>query len=178
MTPARATVYIGGAVVLAAWLASAASTRFAPDEPQPAPRVVATSGTERLAADVQAQSARLRERMAAAPVPQQPRRNPFEFGERELPRARPAALRAPVLPAPDPVPVPAREPELALAGIAEQQSATGIVRTAVIVGAGDEIFMVTEGQSLIGRYTVTAVGPDVVELKDSTTGSTRRLALR
>jgi hypothetical protein len=176
MTPARAAAYIGGAVVLAAWLASAASTAFRPVEPQSAPRTVATSRSEGLAADVQAQSARLRQRMASAPVPQEPARNPFAFAERELPRPRPAAVRAAVLP--PPVPSAPPEPELALAGIAEQQVADGIVRTAVIVGGGDEIYMVTAGQTLIGRYTVTAVGPEAVELKDTTTGSTRRLALR
>lgn len=176
MTPARAAVYIGGAVMLAAWLAAAASTTFTSIEPQPAPRPVATRGTERLAADVQAQSARLRQRLASAPVPQEPTRNPFTFAVRERPSVRSAAVRATVQP-PAAAVLP-REPELALAGIAEQQSATGIVRTAVIVGAGDEVYMVTEGQTLIGRYTVAAVGPDVVELKDSTTGATRRLALR
>lgn len=176
MTPGRAAVYFGGTVVLAAWLASAASTTFTSLEPQPAPRPVATRGTERLAADVQAQSVRLRQRMASAPVPQEPTRNPFAFAVRELPRARPAAVPAAVMPPPAP-PAP-REPDLALAGIAEQQSATGVVRTAIVVGAGDEIFMVTEGQALAGRYTVAAIGPDAVELKDSTTGSTRRLALR
>jgi hypothetical protein len=70
------------------------------------------------------------------------------------------------------------EPVLALAGIAEQRAGTGVMRTAVIVGPGDELFMLREGQSLLGRYSVTAIGPDVVELRDSVTGLPRRLALR
>jgi hypothetical protein len=38
--------------------------------------------------------------------------------------------------------------------------------------------MVAEGQELAGRYRVSAVGADAVELKDLVTGATRRLALR
>jgi hypothetical protein len=176
MTPQRAVVYIGGAVVFAAWLAAAASTSFAPIEARRPARVSAAGGTERLASDMQAQAARLRLRIAAAPVPQQPTRNPFEFAARDEPRPRSSvvepAVRMPQTPAPAP------DPELTLAGIAEQQSDKGVVRTAVIVGGGDEIYLVTEGQTLIGRYTVAGVGPDAVELRDSTTGAMRRLALR
>lgn len=168
--------YIGGAVVLAAWMASAASTGV-PQEPQPAVRPVATSGTEQLAADVQAQSARLRQRLASAPVPREPTRNPFVFGEREAVRTRVASSRPVVMPEPAAAPAPV-EPALVLIGIAGQHSASGIVRTAMIVGPGEELYMVAEGQPLAGRYMVAAISADAVELKDTTTGFTRRLALR
>jgi hypothetical protein len=168
--------YIGGAVVLAAWLASAASTR-GPDGPQPAVRPVATSGTEQLAADVQAQSARLRQRLASAPVPRKPTRNPFAFGERESLRTHVVSSRPVVVPEPAAAPPPI-EPALALIGIAAQSSARGLVRTAMIVGPGDELYMVAEGQAVAGRYVVAAIGADAVELRDDTTGLTRRLALR
>ncbi len=177
MAPARAAVYIGGAVVLAAWLAAAASTSLAPAATETPSRPTVTAGTERLAADMQKQAARLRQRLASAPVPQQPSRNPFAFAVRGAPRPRPAAVRGAIAQAPQ-FPATPPDPELALAGIAEQQSEHGVVRTAVIVGAGDEIYLVTPGQSVTGRYTVTAVGADAVELRDSVTGSTRRLALR
>ena len=169
-------MYIGGAVVLAAWLAAAASTSFAPIEPQPPARAAAQAGTERLAADMQAQAARLRQRLASAPVPQQPARNPFAFAVREAPRSPSPAVRA-AAQAPQ---LPAAPPDLmlALAGVAEQQFERGLVRTAVIMGPGDEIYMVTQGQTVAGRYFVAAIGADAVELKDSLTGSTRRLALR
>jgi hypothetical protein len=177
MTPGRAAAYIGGAVLLAAWLSSAATSPQEP-EPGPQPEPTATSGTEPLAFDVQAQAARLRNRLAAAPIPQQPTRNPFAFGARHLPRPREAprvaALQEPAVASPSSF----VQPELSLVGVAEQQSATGLVRTAMIVGEGEELFMVTEGQEVAGRYRVSVVGADAVELKDASTGAVRRLALR
>lgn len=173
----RIAAYLGGGCLLAAWLASAASTsRQAAVEPPPQ-SAPATSNTEALAEGVQAQAARLRERIAGAPAPSTPARNPFVFAARELaPAPRPAARRLEPVPAPDAT-VPA-EPEFALVGVAEQQSPNGIARTAMITGDGDELFMLTEGQVLAGRYRVTVVGSDVVQLESLTTGAIRRLALR
>lgn len=177
MTPGRAAAYIGGALLLAAWLSSAATSLQEP-EARPDPRPEPTSGTDTLGADVQAQAARLRSRLAAAPVPQEPGRNPFTFAARPAPRVR----HAPAVPAPpDPVATAAPvdpEPALSFVGVAEQQTAKGLVRTAMIVDATEELLMVTEGQEVAGRYLVTAITPDVVELKDTSTGAVRRLALR
>jgi hypothetical protein len=53
-----------------------------------------------------------------------------------------------------------------------------VKRTAVVAAPGDQFYMVTEGQELAGRYRVSAVGADAVELKDLVTGATRRLALK
>ena len=172
----RIAAYLGGGCLLAAWLASAASTsRQAAVEPPP-PSAPATSNTEALAAGVQAQAARLRQRIAGAPAPAAPARNPFVFAARELAAPRLAPRRTEPVPAAD-APVPA-EPQFALVGVAEEQTADGIVRTAMITGDGDELFMLTEGQVLAGRYRVTVVGSDVVQLESLTTGAIRRLALR
>jgi hypothetical protein len=65
-----------------------------------------------------------------------------------------------------------------LVGIAEQKTDAGLKRTAMIGAPGDQLFMVTEGQDVAGRYRVSAVGADAVELQDLVSGSTRRLALR
>jgi len=51
------------------------------------------------------------------------------------------------------------------------------VRTAVIAGVG-QLFFAKAGDTLGGRYTVTAIGADAVELRDATTGETVRLALQ
>jgi hypothetical protein len=67
---------------------------------------------------------------------------------------------------------------LDLAGVAEQNTAGGVKRTAMVAAPGDQLYMVTEGQELAGRYRVSAVGADAVELKDLVTGATRRLALK
>ena len=70
------------------------------------------------------------------------------------------------------------EPELSLIGVAEDQSPEGPVRTAIIAGAADELYMVKAGQDVAGRYRVTVVAADAVELHDALTGSLRRLALK
>ena len=63
-------------------------------------------------------------------------------------------------------------------GIAEQKTEAGSKRTAMIGGAGDQLFMVTEGQAVAGRYRVSAVGADAVELEDLSPALRGRLALR
>jgi len=174
MTPLRATTYAGVASVLVTWLASASGVPAPPDQRPPQARA-AISSTQALADDVQAQTARLRGRLAAAPAPRAPLRNPFAFAERApRPVRAPEALRANV----DTAPTVAAEPPLQLAGIAEQETAGTTVRTAMITADSDELFMLIVGDSLGGRYRVTAIGSEAVELSDLVTGGTRRLALR
>ncbi len=177
MTTARSVSYIGGATVLVAWLASASAV------PEQRPTTRARPGHTdevvlgEITADVQSQAARLRQRLAAAPAPAAPLRNPFSFHARDLPKPRGMVRAASV--EPEPVATPSSdEVPLALLGIAEQQTPGGLVRTAMIGGADDTLHFATEGQDVAGRYRVTAVGPASVELKDLTTGVTRRLALR
>lgn len=133
--------------------------------------------TETLATDVQAHAARLRERLASAPAPQVPHRNPFVFESRQPPPPRQIARRVEAAAAPlQPPPPP--EPMLALIGVAEDKSPTGVVRTAMIADETDALFMVTVGQTVMGRYRVEAIGTEVVELKDMGSGAIKRLALR
>lgn len=180
MTSGRLAAYSGGALLLLAWLASASG-----DAPQ-APRASVPSRTgdgavlQRLAADVQAQAERLRQRIGTAPAPTGPMRNPFAFDSREAEvRVARRASRSAAAPAPaddtarEPV-----EPSLSLLGIAEQVTPGGLVRTAMISSGGDDLALVTEGQTVGLRYRVVTVGADAVELKDLVTGATRRLALQ
>jgi hypothetical protein len=174
MAPARAAAYLGGTLLLVAWLASAAGvSRRQPELQITRPKAEAVQ-LDALATDVQSQAVRLRTRLAAAPAPQMPLRNPFMFAG-SAPVRRAAAPVEPRLepPAPD---VP--ELVLELAGVAEQNTDAGLKRTAMVAAPGDQLYMVTEGQELAGRYRVSAVGADAVELKDLVTGATRRLALR
>lgn len=175
MTSRRAIAYFGGASLMLAWLAVASGDARrprqvrAPSQPGDA-AVLAT-----IATDVQAQAARLRQRLATAPAPAGPLRNPFAF---EAPRVRAGhRAQAPIV-APAEVPVPPAEPVLVLIGIAEQAGAAGRVRTAMISNGTDDLLMVAEGQAIGERYRVMTIGADVVELKDVTTGATRRLALQ
>jgi hypothetical protein len=172
MSAARAAAYLGGAVLLGGWFASAAGVIR---QPRPIHVITPSADAAQLdavASHVQSQALRLRQRMAGAPAPQAPFRNPFVFVEREtrpiMAAARPAPPPADVRFEPVVAPL---EPELL--GIAEE----GTIRTAMI-GLGDELLMVTVGQEVAGRYRVSAVGPDAVELKELATGATRRLALK
>jgi hypothetical protein len=174
MAPARGAAYLGGTLLLVAWLASAAGvSRRQPQTQITAPRAEAVQ-LDALATDVQSQAVRLRTRLAAAPAPQMPLRNPFMFAV-SAPVRRVAAPVEPRLQTPVPE-VP--ELVLELAGVAEQKTDAGVKRTAMVAAPGDQLYMVTEGQELAGRYRVSAVGADAVELKDLVTGATRRLALR
>jgi hypothetical protein len=174
MTAKRAAVYSGGAVLLLAWM-SAAGVRQTPEIPAPV-KPVETTGTASLAADVQAQTIRLRSRLAAAPAPQEPARNPFAFVGRDPAKrhaARPAApAAAPVQPLPPP------EPAIQLIGVAESNTPKGAARTAIISALSGELFLVKEGETIAGRYRVGAVGTDAVELNDLMQGTVRRLALK
>jgi hypothetical protein len=171
----RAAAYIVGGSLALTWLASAAGVRQHVEVP-PRQTPVETTGTETLAADVQAQTERLKQRMAVAPVPQEPLRNPFSFASRERPRAQ--ARREPAPVDPPPMPPMSVEPALELVGVAEHQSPQGLVRTAIISTLGEELFLVKEGETVAARYRVKAVGADAVELTDLVTGGIRRLILR
>jgi hypothetical protein len=171
MSPTRAAAYLGGAVLLGGWFASAAGVIRQPRPIHVPARSPEAVQLDAVAMDVQSQASRLRHRMAGAPAPKAPFRNPFVFLDRETPpmtTARPAPPPAEVRFEPMVAPL---EPELL--GIAEE----GTTRTAIL-GLGDELIMVTVGQEVAGRYRVSAVGADAVELKDLATGATRRLALK
>ena len=174
MTTKRAVSYGGLFCLLAAWLASAASTlqnQPAIGEPD---RSAESPATDALVNEVQAHAAKLRRRLASAPIPQLPTRNPFLFESRIVSPAR-HAVRAPE---PPPAPVPPPEPALYLLGVAEDQGQNGPKRTAILGDQTDAVIMVTVGQTVLDLYRVEAIGADVIELKDVTTGAVRRLALR
>ena len=168
MTPARAATYLVGAVLLAAWLASAAGV--VRSQIPPVYRSFPESRQlDAVVLDVQTQASRLRERLARAPSPRAPVRNPFSFNNR---RTAASPTPAPTVLSPS-VNLPPAEPLLVLIGIAEE----GATRTAMLE-SGEELLMATEGQVLAGRYRVGKVGPDAVELVDVVTGATRRLVLK
>jgi hypothetical protein len=179
MTLRRATLYIGGGSLLVAWFSSAASLSlkrtppraFSEDQSVAAP-------TDGVAEAVQAQTRRLRQRLAAAPLPQQPLRNPFAF--RPAPSATPQAVRVRAAVAEPATMEPAipEELRLELVGIAEQRTPVGAVRTAMIATESNELVMAAVGAAVLGRYTVAAIDGDSVTLTEIATGRTRRLVLQ
>jgi hypothetical protein len=176
MTLRRATLYIGGASLLVAWFSSAASVSLERGRQQSPPGPpAAASPVDDLAADVQRQTRRLRQRLASAPLPQMPIRNPFEF--RTVTRPQTAIRRVETVSVPVATSGPV-EPALSLIGVAERQLPQGVVRTAMIATEGDELVMATVGDTVLQRYKVTAVSADAAELTDVSTGLTRLIALR
>jgi hypothetical protein len=177
MTATRAAVYSGGALLLLASLSSALGVARQPPVAPDTPKPVETAGTETLVAEIQAQALRLKTRMASAPAPQEPFRNPFAFGSRpSAPRREP---RPPVEAAAPEPPLAPPEPAIELIGVTTSDSPKGPVRTAVISALSGELFLVKEGDLIAMRYRVASVGADAVELTDLIlTGTTRRLALK
>jgi hypothetical protein len=159
---------IGGALV--AWFAGAATS----NRPlTPLPRTQAIAVEERGAALAE-EIARLHERLRPTATPRQPARNLFAFRAAVAPappveKPRPALSEVAI--------APAAQPPLKFVGIAEDESADGVVRTAFVSGEG-QLFMVKEGEMVTPRYRVAKIAADVIELQDVTDNSVRRLALR
>jgi hypothetical protein len=175
MTATRAAVYSGGALLLIASLSSAVGVSRQPASVPTEPKPVETAGTETLVDDIQAQALRLKTRLAGAPAPQEPFRNPFTFKPRQTapPRERPAPVEA------APAPVAPLEPAIELIGVTTSDTPKGTVRTAVISALSGELFLVKEGETIATRYRVASVGVDSVDLTDLVlTGTTRRLVLK
>ena len=90
MTTRRAVTYGGLSCLLAAWLASAASTTFQPPGARE-PERSADGNVDRCARDTKCRRTRAASRSASqsAPTPQLPHRNPFAFQARPQPVAQP-----------------------------------------------------------------------------------------
>jgi hypothetical protein len=169
MTPTRVAARIAGGALLAAWLAAAASVP-APSVPAAPATAPTTSAGDFTAIDIRTDD--LRARLESKPLLRPSSRNPFKFAVR-----RPVTpVRAPALSTAAPA-APSGLPPLTLAGIAEQETTSGTVRTAVISAFG-ELFLVREGEGVRDRYRVSRIGADAVELRDGATGATIQLGLR
>jgi hypothetical protein len=175
MTLTRAAVYSGAGILLVAYLASANSStmrhrdiiRRAPDPPSP----------QSITADIQQEAGQLRDRMAHAPVPDASPRNPFAFAPVRTSPPATANLAHPTVAASEQAAAPST-PELSLVGMAEDPMPSGVRRVAILSGAGEAVYFVSEGDSLLGRYRVEKIGADAIELDDLLTHSSRRLVMR
>ncbi len=134
MTAKRAAGYCGGALLMLAWLSSAGGVMRQPTD-EPAPRKsLDAAGEITLADEVHGQASRLKSRLAVAPAPQEPFRNPFAFAARALPERREANARPEAEPL-APSPGPPLEPAIELIGIAESESEKGVVPNRHHLGA-------------------------------------------
>ena len=185
MTRRTAAIYGFCGAVLVACLAAANMPSHDSDVPRARPMHAApASGPDAIAVDVRSQAARLHARLTQAPVPDANPRNPFAFGAPpRAARSENGVVRAAVAPDPPPAVFTPPPPPLVLIGIAEETLPGGPRRTAIITlrqaqGEGDNLYMVTEGQSVGDRYRVRKIGADAVELEDLTTHAYRRLAIQ
>jgi hypothetical protein len=174
MTLTRAAIYIGIASVVGVWLSSVASSmpRGLRDT---GPLVEGVSEPAGLAADVQEQGRRLRQRLASGPPAPRPLRNPFEFHE-----PRPAARQASVprsIDGPGLAQLPRADEELALIGVASHQRPDGPVHTAMMATLDGNLIMAVAGDVVLGRFTVAAVDADSADLVDPASGASVRLRL-
>ena len=172
ITKPTVKVLVAGGGLVATWLAVGSNHATAP--PTAASTQQAIAAKEVSANDLDEQTARLRERISATQL-RPSTRNPFRYGSKKISAApslvsvaRPAET-APTLNVEPP-------PSYMLAGIAERNTAEGRRRTAVITGAG-QLYVVTEGQTIGGRYTVARIDSEAVLLRDSS-GAEITLILR
>jgi len=168
-------VVVAGGGVVATWFAMGPThgtppTSAAPSAPRPA------AVREVTAEELNTQATKLRDHLNGELSPS--KRNPFRFGSAKPAASNTGPSRAerstvPAIALPMPVTPP---PNYTLAGIAEQNAPEGRKRTAVISGEG-QLYLVTEGQAVGGRYTVVRVDAEAVLLRDQS-GAELTLALR
>ena len=126
-------------------------------------------------ASLQDEMGRLHERLAPTSIPTRSR-DLFRFQTRPRPRSTPTILShqesAPVA-----ATAVAAPPALALIGVAEDATADGVVRTAIVSGFND-VFLVKTGELIRDRFRIGLVSADAVQVVDITTDTSTSLALR
>ena len=159
-------LYFGGGGIIATWLA-VSPTHVAPSSSQSMPAQKPTAATELSAEHLSAQTNRLREHAGAVALDDSTR-NLFQYNShraavRHVPPAQTIAPMMPVVP---------QQPPLTLSGVAQKAGK----RSAVISNAG-QIYVVGEGDSFAGGYTVVKVDPEAVLIRDAD-GVEHRLILK
>jgi hypothetical protein len=167
--------FAGAAVGACAWLAAGAtSTNRETIVPNVQPTPIVDTRGAALADEI----SRLHEHLRPSAAPRQPGRNLFSFLPRQAPVApssSPPSLQKPALS--ESIAARPAAPVMKLSGIAEDVTAGGVVRTAIISTFG-QLFVVKEGELVTERYRVTRISADVAELSDVMDGTVVRIALR
>jgi hypothetical protein len=168
----RQIVWIGvSSLAVASWF-SAASTPDVRTPAAPVEHARPAQDLDRSSAVMQTEVARLRDRLSPSAAPTHAR-DLFRFAGR-VQRPQPELAPEPVVAIEAPAP---ERPALQLIGVAEDESADGTVRTAIVSGHGD-VFLVKAGDLVAGQYRVEQVTADAVQLTDTTTSVPTTLALR
>ena len=173
MSTTRIVGIVGASVLVAAWLIAATTTRpgnFTQLPVSSVPVVTPSDEAFELADEV----VRLRQRLGNAPVPRESVRNPFELTTEQLSMSTAAVdVQFGIITSESVAP---SVPNMALLGMAENQTTAGTERTAIVSAMG-EVVLVRVGDTVGGRFTVAAMSPNDVLLRDGDTGVERRLRL-
>ncbi len=182
----KAYATVSGATVLAGWFVSTPPSSF-PESGVPGSNSVVSSQavsdqtTPQRATplpDIEREATRLEARARREAAYAQPQRNPFRFGA-----ARPIvspAVGAAETSSSDETFVPAvvssvpPPPQMSLAGIAEDQVEERVERTAILSSPAG-VLLVHEGEDVLGKYRVTKIESEAVELLSHADGTTLRL---
>ena len=174
MTAKRAAAWLGGGMLLAAWLAAAAGPSLAPPS-SAGPQEYQTPAPDRTALELAAEAERLNSRMEVVAAPRPVTRNPFLFASKAEPATVPPHGIEPL--ASPPVPAAPAAPPVKLIGVAEDGNGPSLVRTAIL-SMGGELLFAKEGEPIgAGRYRISTIGPDAIELEDTAESRTVRIAL-
>ena len=183
MTLRRATLYIGGGTLLVAWFSSAASMSLGRNPRRPVRPPIATrsrSSAERSRSACRRKRGGSRSGSRRPRAPQQPIRNPFAFGARPDVRSRHAGAHASA-PEPEPAPLATAIVEPAT-GAGRPRRTSERRRPGAVRGDQQRRAGFDHGRGghrpARARYTVTSIGNDAVEMKEASTGRSRRLVLQ
>ncbi|HUP41343.1 MAG TPA: hypothetical protein VM115_14565 [Vicinamibacterales bacterium] len=163
-------LWFGGGGILATWLAVSPNHGVPAQAPTAAVRRPAME-KEPTAEELTSQASRLRNRSGALAL-RPSTRNPFKYSSTKSSAPSPPRERAidapPIAP---PIPTAPVGPVLRLSGVAQKAGK----RTAIISGDG-QVYLVAEGDSVAGRYTVVTIDPEAVLLRDAA-GVEQRIVL-
>ena len=141
----KRTIWFGaGSIAVATWLTASTA---GPRSPAATAAPARAAQIDRSAAALRLEVERLHDRIGPTAVPTG-RRDLFRFSTANRRPAAAVQWPAPAAPAATPIAPPA--PPLKLIGIAEDVSADGAARTAIVSGLGD-VFLVKPGDTIAGR---------------------------
>ncbi len=174
MNHRRTAGFVVAAGAVAVLLAGAATLPSRRGESRTAPPQIAPVDLQGEA--LNAEIARLRERLRPVAEPRQPARNLFSFAaaRRTAPAPEPpvAATSGPLQ---ADVPVAPRA-NVSLVGIAEDAGADGPIRTAILTVDG-QLMLTRVGEQASARFTILSITPEGVDVADLVAGTTIRLSL-
>jgi len=170
----KSYIVMSGAGVLSMWFVASLPSRMPGSVPPPQPREAAAAAAA--ASEIEEQANRLQARLQQEALYREPGRNLFRFSPKRAPQATSSEVVAipplPELEPTSPPPLPLR-----LAGIAADQEGTEIVRTAIL-SSFSGVILARPGDDVLGRFRVTAVEDEAVELVTLSDGTPVRLTLK